>query len=201
MDIVDLDRHVSERLTRLKPVSAYGTHMPPPKLVQEFINRCSHPKTKESYHLLDLDWEEGPATRIIESLELYTQDDSLTMVKKRTTLHADGSDAAPSMFRMDSLGVIATHGTDLRNIRGAHVNDADHEDDGPTARQTARIDTLIGDGGVPEVTADNRTTLELHCALTTADVAMYHELVRVYHTTRRSATGYMKFASRPSAAS
>ena len=155
MDIVDLDRHVSERLTRLKPVSAHGTHMPPTKLVQEFINRCSHPKTKDSYHLLDLDWEEGPATRIIESLELYTQDASLAMVKKRTTLHADGSDAAPSMFRMDTLGVLATHGADLRNIRGANVNDADHEDDGPTARQAARIATLIGDVGAPEVTADS----------------------------------------------
>jgi hypothetical protein len=56
---------------------------------------------------------------------------------------------------MDSIGVVAAHGTDLRNIRGANVNDADHEDDGPTARQAARIATLIGDVGAPEVTADS----------------------------------------------
>jgi hypothetical protein len=68
------------------------------------------------------------------------------------------------------------------------VNDADHEDDGPTARQTARVATLIDDAGAPEVTADSQTTLELHCALATVQPMSRCTTSSCAFTTRRSAT-------------
>jgi hypothetical protein len=180
MDVVDLNRHSSERLNLLRPDSAYGPNMPPTKLVQEFINRCNHPKTKDSYHLLDSDWEEGPGTLVIESLETYTHDATGQMVKKRNTLNTDASDSAPTIFRMDPLGLVAVRGAELRAVRGANAADADNDDDGPTIRQANRITTMIADAAIPEVTAEGRAPLELHCTLTANDVVTYTELVRVY---------------------
>jgi hypothetical protein len=180
MDIVDLNRHSSERLNLLRPDSAYGPNMPPTKLVQDFINRCNHPKTKDSYHLLDTDWEEGPGTRIIESLELYTHDATGQMVKKRNTLNADASEIAPTIFRMDPLGIVAARGAELRVIRAANPRDADHDDDGPTTRQSNRITAMIANPAITEVTAAVVPPLELHCSMTANEVATYAELVRVY---------------------
>ena len=167
MDVADLNRHSSQRLDRERPDSAYGPHMAPTKLVQEFINKCNHPKTKDSCHLLDTDWEEGPAIRVIESLETYTHEATRQMVKKRSTFaNPDSSESAPTIFRMDPLGATATRGTELRVLRAANPRDADHDDDGPTTRQVNRMRAMVADAAIPEITAAEAPALELHCSLT-----------------------------------
>jgi hypothetical protein len=180
MDDLDLDPYDSKRIDRQRAPGPFGSNAELPEKVAKWKSRV-HPTTKKQTKLLHLDWERGPALRILGSLETHTFDWTKSAVSKRNSLNkSDNNDIAPTMFRLDPFGAMIRRGAELRALRASNAEDEDSDTDGANARQLGKIRTWIADRSIRHITEDQRPQLEFHCTLFPSDVTVYTELVRAY---------------------
>jgi hypothetical protein len=106
-------------------------------------------------------------------------DNTLLLVKTRSSLTSDDAKSAPVLFRLDPCGKFSLRGSELRALRLANAGDRDNDSEGPTARQTAKITTWVDAADDPTSAAD-KPVLEFHCALFPQDATLHAELIRVY---------------------
>jgi hypothetical protein len=172
----------SARANKQRSEQPLGQPLPPPKKVGDWIKRVQESKDP-AVTPLDIDWETGPALRILASLETHAQEEVKSLVKKRSTFSSsDKSDNAPTLFRVDLFGERADLGSELRNLRAAHAGDSDADADGANRRQLGKTSTWISSssGAGKDITELGRPALEMHCGLSQADVTTHGKLVRLY---------------------
>jgi hypothetical protein len=73
MEDLRLSKFDSTRVDEQRSEQPLGQPLPPPKKVGDWIKRVQESKDP-AVTLLDIDWETGPALRILAPLETHTQE-------------------------------------------------------------------------------------------------------------------------------
>jgi hypothetical protein len=178
MEDLNLSPTGTLRQFQVRAPAPHGSALTVPKPIRTWINRI-HPDTKAKTQLLHKAWDAAPANRIFESFESRVFDNTLVLAKTRSSLTSDDTKSAPVLFRLGPCGKFAHRGMELRALRLANTGDRDHNTEGPSARQLAKITTWV-DAADDLTSAADKPVLEFHCALFPQDATSCAELVRVY---------------------
>jgi hypothetical protein len=112
-----LDPRQAGKLDQERPLDAFEVNSPPPKPVLLWINGIN-PTTKKSRELIGFDWQKGVAEAVVNSLEIHTHAETLSIVKRRQALDKlDTRDAAQSLFSSDRFGTRRAEGRTLFELR------------------------------------------------------------------------------------
>ena len=170
MDDPTFDPCGPSRAHKGRPNGMFGSDHSPAKGVLDWIKR-------DGTRLIDLEnppWETEPVARIVGSFETYTVDMVKQMVKQRSAYDPESKTTnAPALFTLDPFGIHLEAGKELREVRASNDKDADVDADGANNRQKQKIGTWVGSTSGPHrhVCDDDRPTLELHCSITSNDLA------------------------------
>ena len=77
-----LDPRQAGKLDQERPLDAFEVNSPPPKPVLLWINGVN-PVTKKPRELIGFDWQKGVAEAVLNSLEIHTHAETLSIVKRR----------------------------------------------------------------------------------------------------------------------
>ena len=155
-----------------------------PAKVVAWKNRL-HPVTKLKQKLIDFSWQRHQTETILDSLEHYTHEWTIFVVKRREALDkTDRRDHAQSLFTLDRNGTHRTDGRTLWDLRQPHAANATANaiaaaDAALIVTQQAAIDALVADANSPVLETD-RTVLTSFCDLSQQEFMVYDESVRVF---------------------
>jgi len=179
-----LDPRQAGKLDQERSLDAFEVNSPPPKPVLLWINGVN-PVTKKPRELIGFDWQKGVAEAVVNSLEIHTHAETLSIVKRRQALDKlDTRDAAQSLFSSDRFGTRRAEGRTLFELRqptaaNATANAVAAALAALVTAQDQAIDALVNDANSSIVEAD-RAVLKMYGQLTDQEFVIIDEYLRVF---------------------